>query len=930
MKTKLLIFTGLLFLAVIISSFTFLSTSCNPGNSMYIPQDYETYQEEWEQVDSFIKKGLPKSALEIVENIYTKAQKEDNHPQFIKATLYKIKLKADFEEEFIEKTINGLDSEIKETGTPVKQILHSIKADIYWRYYQANRYKFMERTTTGNFDNNDIRTWDLKHLLDAVIKNYQASLENADELKRTNLKVYDVILDTTETSKKYRPTLYDFLAHRAVEFFMNDESSVIQPVYKFVLDNEIYFADASKFARIEIKTQDSLSLKFYATQILQDLISFHLNDKDPTALVDVDLKRLKFVRLNSILPIKDSLFFKSIVQTEKKYKDYPVSADAGYLIANELYQNGQKYSPLISDKNKWDVKEAFEKCEEVIKQFPESDGAQNCKVLKARIEKPNLQINKENINVPEKPNLALIDYKNVSKLYFRIVQTDYEEDRDMQQSYRRKNDLLEKYISKPVFKSWEQEIPDDGDYQNHSVEVNIPGLPLGYYVVLASTTNDFSIKAGSVAYGTLWISNISYISQKTQKNGFRFYILNRETGNPIKDVQAQLFFREYNYTSREYIYKTGDSFVTDKTGYFEIPTLEENTRPNSFFIDFSNKDDRLVTENHFYRSGYSPTDERKETRTWFFTDRSIYRPGQTIYFKGIVLEKSKEEYDIKSNFKTKVEFFDANYQKISELELSTNEYGSFNGSFTAPAGVLNGQMTIKNKSGSVTISVEEYKRPKFEVVFNPIEGSYKLNEQVNITGTAKAYSGSNIDNAQVKYRVVRYTHFPWRYGWYDFFPSTPEMEITQGITSTNEDGGFNISFKAIPDYSVSTKHKPHFRYKVFADVTDINGETQSSVTFVNVSSVALMVNLNIADRVDKENLKEFKITTTNLNGQPEAARGKIIITKLKDPKRLFRGRLWGTPDKFVINEDEFVENFPFDEYKNEGDIEILTGKKGFQ
>ena len=893
---------------------------------MYIPQDYETYQDEWDKVESLIKKGLPKSALEIVESIYSKAKNENNHPQFIKATLYKIKLKADFEEEFIENIISDLNSEIKQAGTPVKQILHSIEADIYRRYYQANRYKFMERTTTGNFDNNDIRTWDLKHLLGAIINNYTASIKDEDELKRTNLKVYDVILETTETSKKYRPTLYDFLANRAVDFFMNDESSIIQPVYKFVLDKEVYFSDASKFARLDIETRDSLSLKFYATQILQNLIGFHLNDKDPTALVDIDLKRLEFVRLNSILPAKDSLFLNSVQQTENKYKSYPVSADAGYIIASELLKNGQKYSPLVSDLNKWDVKESYEKCEEVIKRFPDSDGAQNCKVLKAGIVKSNIKITKGNVNIPEKPFLTLVDYKNVSKIYFRIVQTDFEADRDLQQSYRRKNDLLEQYISKPVFRSWEQEIPDDGDYQNHSVEVKIPGLPLGYYIVLASTTDDFSLNAGMIAYGSVWISKISYISQKSAKNGFRFYVLDRESGSPVKGVSAKIFFREYDYNSREYIYKQGGSFVSDSKGYFEIPALEENTRPNSFFIDFANKDDRLVTENQFYQAGYHPPTDRKETRTWFFTDRSIYRPGQTVYFKGIVLEGQKEEYDIKPGFKTTVEFKDANYQKIAELELTTNKYGSFNGSFIAPAGVLNGQMTIKNNSGSVTISVEEYKRPKFEVVFNPVEGSYKLNEQVNVTGSAKAYAGSNIDNAQVKYRVVRNTDFPWRYGWFGYFPASPEMEIAEGITTTDENGEFKIDFKAIPDYSASAKYHPDFRYTVYADVTDINGETQSATTSVVVSKTALKVNLDIADMVDKENFNEFKITTTNLNGRPEPAQGKIIISKLQQPERLLRDRLWNTPDKFVIGEEEFVKNFPYDEYKNESDFENLKAE----
>ena len=893
---------------------------------MVPPPDYNIYEQEWKKVDSLANRGLPKSALELVEKIYSKAKNENNHPQFIKATLYKIKLKADFEEDFIENIIKDLNTEIDESITPDKQILHSIIADLYWRYYQANRYKFLERTTTGNFDNTDIKTWDLKILLNAVIKNYLASLEHPDELKRTDLKSYDVILETTEESKNYRPTLYDFLAHRAVDFFINDESSIIQPAYKFELDNEEYFTGASKFIKLKIETKDTLSLKFYATQILQNLIDFHLNDKTPVAFIDVDLKRLNFVRQNSVIENKDSLYLKSLINLEKKYIDFPSSADVSYEIAKEYQRSGAGYNPLESDKHKWDVKKAYEVCEEAIRRFPDSDGAKNCKVVQQQIEKADLHITTENVNSPEKYSLALVDYKNISKLYFRIVQLDYEQNRELKQTNQRKEDIVRKYLSFPYLQSWDLEIPDDGDFQHHATEIKIPELPLGYYILLASTTENFSLEQGSISYGSFWMSNISYITQKTTKDGYRFYILDRETGNPLKNTQAQIFYRQYDYNTRNYEYKQGGSFNADAEGYFEIPALESNAKPNSFFLEFTLKNDRLITEEQFYHAGYYPREEKKETKTFFFTDRAIYRPGQTIYFKGIVLEKLKDNYEIKPGYKTTVTFFDVNHQKISEVELVTNDYGSFNGSFTAPTGVLNGKMTISDKSGSVIITVEEYKRPKFEVVFEAVTGSYKLNEIVNITGKAQAFSGNNIDNARVRYSVVRKVFYPYRYfGFWDFipFPETSSMEITNGETMTDEYGKFSISFKAISDNSVSSSYKPVFNYTVYADVTDINGETQSSETTVSVGYTALFIDLGVKDIVDKAEFKKIKLKTTNLNGMPQPAKGKIIISKLKEPDRLFIDRQWKVPDIFIYSKEEFYSDFPHSMYKEEGNINKL-------
>ncbi len=558
-----------------------------------------------------------------------------------------------------------------------------------------------------------------------------------------------------------------------------------------------------------------------------------------------------------------------------------------------------------------------------MKNIPQTDGAQNCKVLQQQLERQSLQLTMESVNVPDKPFLALVDFRNTPKLWFKIIQLDYNEERNFRNEYQNTRDLLVKYLSYPAKQSWSVDIPDDGDLQNHKTEVKMPALPLGYYVVLASTTQEFLPDSSLTAFDSFWISNISYISQSKDKAGYKFYVLDRESGVALPNVNVKMFYRQYDYRTRKYEYQEGGNFITDAKGSFEIPALDANAHANSFSLEFTLKGDKLVTGDQYYHSGYYPPEERKETRTWFFTDRSIYRPGQTVYFKGIVIDKFKDQYSVKTGFKTTVEFMDVNYQKVSEMVLTTNEYGSFNGTFTAPSGVLNGSMTIKNESGSVSVQVEEYKRPTFEVTFNPLKGSYKLNEPVTVTGSAKAYAGNAIDQASVKYRVVRHTYFPWRYFWFDYFPSQPQMEIAQGTTVTDQDGNFTIVFTAIPDHSVSEKHQPSFRYMVYADVTDISGETQTESTSVEVSSIALKVDLGLSETIDKSEFREIKIKTTNLNGQPEPASGKVIISKLMEPERLLRNRKWEIPDLAIIPKEEFIKDFPYDTYMDESNPEKI-------
>ena len=142
---------------------------------------------------------------------------------------------------------------------------------------------------------------------------------------------------------------------------------------------------------------------------------------------------------------------------------------------------------------------------------------------------------------------------------------------------------------------------------------------------------------------------------------------------------------------------------------------------------------------------------------------------------------------------------------VEKLELRTNEYGTFEGAFTAPMGVLTGQMFVRNPTGSKYFSVEEYKRPKFEVKFDPVEGSFKLNDKVKVSGNAKAYAGSNIDGAEVRYRVTRRASFPWWFGWWrGGYSGNNAMEILNGTTTTDENGNYEIEFEAIPDKSIPT------------------------------------------------------------------------------------------------------------------------------
>ncbi|MES2591160.1 MAG: alpha-2-macroglobulin family protein [Bacteroidota bacterium] len=933
MKFKKIFLTVLIATSLLTTAFTITNYQKNKNTMLLIFPKGSTYSKEWKKVDSLANQGLNKSALEVVDGIYNKAKAESNASQFVKAIIHRMKFEQFIEEYSLVKALNKLKEETKDASYPVKPVLQSMLAESYWQYYQNNRWKFYNRTTTVNFDNNDITTWDLKTIFSEVLKNYQASLEKTDSLQRTPLNIYDEILVSGYDSRKFRPTLYDFLAHRAVDFYMNDEPEISRPAYKFELSNLNYFSDYETFSKLKIETKDSLSSKYYALKTLQNLITFHsskntLSIKEEVkeaALIDVDLKRLKFVKNKSVTEIKDSLYLKALQNLEKRFSNNPASAEINYEIAIDFFEKGNNYKPLQSEENKWLKKQALELCEAVIKKYPKSHGAINCEVLKAQIKEQAIDFITDKVILPNQPTRALVTYKNVKTVYLRIAKMDIDKyNKSIERYYGEQ--LIKQYLKLEPIKEWTIELPDDGDYQLHSTEIKIPELPYGHYVVLTGSDKTFSYINNGVAYSPIWVSSISYINRKMPNGSYDFYVQHRETGVPLKGVAAQLYYEKYNYTSRKYEYVKSEKFTSDENGFFNVASTAEY---RTFTIDFSykvpssqtNETDRLQTDNGFYQYKDHYGAKRVEHKTFFFTDRSIYRPGQTIYFKGIMINTDGETNSLVTNSSTTVTLYDVNSQKVADLDLNTNEYGSFNGTFTIPAGLLNGQMRIDNGTGSLAFSVEEYKRPKFEVSYMPIKGSYRLDEMIKVEGLAKAYSGAKIDGAEVKYRVVRNASFPyWWYWWRGYYPQSAQMEITNGVTTSNDTGAFFITFKAIPDLSIPKSYQPTYSYTVYADVTDINGETHSAQLSVQVAYTALNLSVNIPTLLEKENTNAFTIYTTNLAGQFEAAQGEVKIYKLKEPEKTYRSRIWSQPDKYLLSKAEFENTFPNDEYKDENNM----------
>jgi hypothetical protein len=207
-------------------------------------QKMNTYDNEWKKVDSLIAKNLPKSALEAVQKIYADAKKGNQEAQVIKALVYTINLQQQTREDNEALSIQEVQKEIASSKEPVTSILKSYLAGIYWNYFQQERYELYDRTNTVNFNKDDIATWTIDDFHKKISELFLQSLQNENLLKQTNLTSYEPII--IKGNVRYlRPTLYDLLAHRALDYFKSDEQDIKKPAYAFEIDQPQAFAPAT-------------------------------------------------------------------------------------------------------------------------------------------------------------------------------------------------------------------------------------------------------------------------------------------------------------------------------------------------------------------------------------------------------------------------------------------------------------------------------------------------------------------------------------------------------------------------------------------------------------------------------------------------------------------------------------------------------------
>lgn len=892
--------TKIYFLILALASIALMGVSTTVIHPSSQQTEKNRYSEYWTQIDSLKNIGQPASAAKLAEELLSIALNENNPAQILKAHLYCISLWAQYEEDYELKAIENSKKLISKTTTPAREVLKSITAELYYVWYNNHQWELKERGTIGESSESDFRLWDSKTFADTIAAYYLASMLVPERLYQIKAREFIPILDTARGSEIFMPTLLDLLSHRALEFFSNEPIALTHSIDEFQPNHPDFFSPASSFIRVNLDEIQESGFKKSALQIYRQIATLHLKNQDIPPLIYNDLERIEWVYQNTGLSDKDSLYVKSLINLKNIYSEDPHSTLIDYRLAQWYY-------------DKDELLKAASICRDAIKKYPETLGAKNCASLLNELYKPNLQIYCQNTFPPQSPMLIQFHYKNTDSVFYRIYRYDEGKARS---GKMRNEDLLKDLITKKFLRNIGLKVIDPGDLKEHSTEIIIDGLENGSYIILASTGKNFDTLRDILVVQSLRISRLNAATSTLPDKRSVVYVVDRMQGNPVADATVRLFEQHYQPTTRLWEKRLVNETKTDKQGmaYF---SLERHIGLNQPSCQIISKTDTLYLENFYPQTIYNPV-KTPIKRVYLFTDRKIYRPGQTLYYKGILTETIGKQYQLLVNEDCNLQLFDANGKQIEQKTHKTNRFGSFSGRITLPSAGLNGSYSLVTPYGSLVFSVEEYKRPNFEVSFELPDKVYKLGEEVSLKGKAIAYSGFPITQAKVNYRVTRSAFSPYpRSKWWSPWIPSGKTEICNRTTTTDEKGYFDIDFTAYPDPSSANDPKIAYRFVIEAIVIDLNNETHEAATSFSIGNQAMIIDVDVPSQVNKNHSANFRIISTNISGKPVNSTGTINIHQMISPKKIYYPRPFDAPDLPVISINMFQTAFPYYPFQNE-------------
>lgn len=851
--------------------FLLLLNVCWLSAQQNIKMQQNDYAPLWEEVSALEKKSLPQSAAEKVNRILHRAVSEQNTPQVIKAVIHlgKYDLARDAENDTV--VFSRLEGMLNESSDAVERaLLHSMLGELYLQYYQRDQWQIRQRTELRGYLPSDMKEWSRNNFYDRVVEHLEASLAEKEQLLKATVSAYAAVVDEGKDSRRYYPTMYDFLARRAIEQYRQLESNedLSRTLARRELAPASLFAPAKAFIHLPLDPKKGeYNLMAYETwrKLMASLLERGL--RQSLLLAELD-------KLESLAQLQETYRLYALPSLEAMLKEWegdPFSVEIINQIAElrqqELYRVSEHSDSLRNEK----TEELYNFLKGAVDKYPDYKRIALLEKRLQQLTSPHFSFSGNHTFPKDGVKKITVTFKNLRSLKGMLYRIDSPVDLQKHQlgilqTLNRKRTFV---MEIPV------KLPDTPPYLEGETAIELNLSEPGSYMLTFDSQPETNDNDQPVYFFA--VSDLSLFSRTAGKGLHHFFVVDRVTGRPVEDAVVVL----YNYSGnwRNARLTEASSVTTNRDGL----AVYRSNDPEEilFFHAIKGADSGSLLSRPGSTRYFAVTGNREEREQIdIFTDRSLYRPGQTVYYKAVMTREADSKRSLVRERKIEVSLHDANGEKIASQVGVTNEFGSIAGEFVLPQGLLTGHFSLRTESGSASIRVEEYKRPTFEVTFDPVEGSYRFGEEVTLRGKTLAYSGVPLQGATVTYRITR------QQSWWRFRGGVPEP-FAEGVETSDDQGRFEIRFT--PEKSDTEQGKQTaFTFTVEAVVTDLNGETQTGSYALSVGDVSMMLQLELAERWEKESSDPIFISAKNLNGGDVKAEGSYVVYLLDERDSIVR------------------------------------------
>lgn len=786
--------------------------------SVFAPMQAQTYDNLWKELEVLERKDLPKSVISEAMKIYDKAKAEQNVRQMMKAYLTAMQYRSLLTPDSLKVDMNGLEQWASQTGSMEdKAILYSILG---------------EMTMPA----------DVKKGLGYL----QASLKDKDRLLLIPVEKLRPMVRVGEASKRYfRDNLYNLLARRAIQIMQQYRW---QAAAKANQTNSLPadMTDMDQFVTYQFVPVSDCDLTAAVMQTYQSLLKAYDTETEREGWLLTGIDALNYLYRNFSGNFSNDVCQQELRKWIHTYPAVKTVPEAYLALAQFLqYQNNQV--------------ERLRIVREGIAGYPRYEGINQLKNIEKEILNASLSLEIATAYPGEQQSVK-VNYKNLTGITLQLYKVNLPVTSAVLQN--RTTHFESKYAR--LQREEHFSLKPTTDYLNVDTTLTIQAPQAGIYFLKAVPDGKKGVSDGTL----MNVTALKTIYRPLPDGTLELVVVDAVSGQPVSEAEVTI------YTEKGGGYSPQQTYQADKQGTLKLDFLNSN----KYWYNAHTAADNAMPILNLWKNDYYYKESKRKEVLQLFTDRSIYRPGQTVYVSGLAYEMEKDSTRVLADKKYTVSLYDANNNETGKVEVRTNGFGSFSGQFVLPSPCLTGYFSLRAADTSVSFKVEEYKRPTFDVTFEPVKVEYQVGDSIEVVGMAKTFAGAPVQNARVHYNISRSYAWVWRF-------MGRGSARWEGEAMTDADGKFSVPVHFEIDSDRRESPLWYYTYNIQADVTDGAGETQQANLSLPLGSTSMVLNMdNLPDNLVKEKKLEIKLTAMNLSGEPVDTPVTYQVVEMEEQK----------------------------------------------